>query len=140
MYTHILIGLDLSEECTKILQKAKALAEVCGAKISVSHTVEPLMFAYGGDMPIDLSEAQTTMESQARTRLKKIVEENGVQAQNVFVTVGHAASELHRLADNNHVDLIVVGSHSRHGLAILLGSTAKGVLTGANCDVLAIKV
>ncbi|TNF89176.1 MAG: universal stress protein, partial [Gammaproteobacteria bacterium] len=37
-------------------------------------------------------------------------------------------------------DVIVVGSHGRHGLALLLGSTANGVLHGATCDVLAVRV
>ena len=37
-------------------------------------------------------------------------------------------------------DLIVVGSHGRHGIALLLGSTANGVLHGAPCDVLAVRV
>ena len=37
-------------------------------------------------------------------------------------------------------DIIVVGSHGRHGLALLLGSTANGVLHGASCDVLAVRV
>ena len=35
---------------------------------------------------------------------------------------------------------IVVGSHGRHGLALLLGSTASGVLHGAKCDVLAVRI
>jgi universal stress protein A len=34
----------------------------------------------------------------------------------------------------------VVGSHGRHGLALLLGSTANDVLHGAPCDVLAVKL
>ena len=38
------------------------------------------------------------------------------------------------------VDLIVVGSHGRHGFALLLGSTSTGVLRGAQCDVLAVRV
>ena len=37
-------------------------------------------------------------------------------------------------------DLIVVGSHGRHGLALLLGSTANDVLHGAPCDVLAVRL
>ena len=41
---------------------------------------------------------------------------------------------------SNGADLIVVGSHGRHGLALLLGSTANGVLHGATCDVLAVRV
>ena len=37
-------------------------------------------------------------------------------------------------------DLIVLGSHARWGLALLLGSTTDGVMHGADCDVLAVKV
>ncbi|MCV6604433.1 MAG: universal stress protein, partial [Porticoccaceae bacterium] len=50
------------------------------------------------------------------------------------------AHELHRYAEENQVDLIVVGSHGRHGLALLLGSTANGVIHGAGCDVLAVRI
>jgi len=35
---------------------------------------------------------------------------------------------------------IVVGSHGRHGLALLLGSTANDILHGAPCDVLAVRL
>ena len=43
-------------------------------------------------------------------------------------------------ADKIGADLIVVGSHTRSGLALLLGSTARGLVPGAHCDVLAVKV
>jgi universal stress protein A len=44
------------------------------------------------------------------------------------------------MATDIHADLIVVGSHGRHGLALLMGSTANGVLHGAKRDVLAVRV
>jgi len=49
-------------------------------------------------------------------------------------------SEIHRLAKDQGLDLIVVGSHGRHGLSLLLGSTSTGVLHGAKCDVLAVRI
>lgn len=51
---------------------------------------------------------------------------------------GQPRQEIHRLAAEQACDLIVVGSHGRHGLALLLGSTANDVLHGAPCDVLAV--
>ena len=48
--------------------------------------------------------------------------------------------EVNFLPSDIAADLIVIGSHGRHGLALLLGSTANGVLHGAPCDVLAIRV
>ncbi|WP_313899138.1 universal stress protein [Leclercia adecarboxylata] len=47
---------------------------------------------------------------------------------------------MHRLAKKQGCDLIVVGSHGRHGLALLLGSTANDILHGAPCDVLAVRL
>lgn len=139
-YKHILVGLDLSEESVQVLRKAQSIAVDCKAEVSLAHVVEPLAFAYGGDMPIDLSEAQSAMEDQAKTRLSRLAAENDVKTREQIIAVGSTASELHRLAEEYSADLIIVGSHGRHGLALLLGSTANGVLHGAKCDVLAVKV
>ncbi|WNO11219.1 universal stress protein [Teredinibacter sp. KSP-S5-2] len=139
-YSHLLVGLDLSSESEPVLQKAIALAKAMNADISVVHTIEPLTFTYGADMPIDLSETQQIMEEQARIRLDKVIDEHQITPKAAVIAVGNTAHELHRIADEHNVDLIVVGSHGRHGLALLLGSTANGVLHGANTDVLAVKV
>lgn len=139
-YKHILVGLDLSDESALVLRKAQSIANDCNADVSIAHVVEPLAFAYGGDMPIDLSEAQSAMEEQAKSRLNKLATEFNVKTREQVIAVGSTASELHRLAEDANADLIIVGSHGRHGLALLLGSTANGVLHGAKCDVLAVKV
>lgn len=139
-YKHMLIGLDLSEESAQVLHKAKQIAKQCDIDISLAHVVEPLAFAYGGDMPLDLSQAQAAMEEQAKLRLAKLATENDITTREQIIAVGSASSELHRIAEDHGADLIIVGSHGRHGLALLLGSTANGVLHGAKCDVLAIRV
>jgi len=56
------------------------------------------------------------------------------------VIIGQPAQEMHRFANDNNVDLIIVGSHGRHGISLILGSTATGVLHGSQCDVLAVRV
>ena len=53
---------------------------------------------------------------------------------------GRPEREVHRIAEESDVDLIVVGSHGRHGLALILGSTSTSILHGAKCDVLAVRV
>ena len=139
-YTHILVGLDLSEESAQVLNKANAIARAFKAKISIAHILEPLSFAYGGDMPIDLSDVQNALEEQAIARLEKIARENAVETSEQIVTIGSTASQLHRLAADHKADLIVVGSHGRHGIALLFGSTSNDVLHGTKCDVLAVRV
>lgn len=139
-YTHLLVALDLSEESTTILNKAQAIAHTYQAKLSIAHIVEPLAFAYGGDVPLDMSEAQSIVEQQANLRLSKLLENEHAEVESAIVAVGQTSAEIHRLAKEHKADLIIVGSHGRHGLALLFGSTANGVLHGAECDVLAVRV
>jgi universal stress protein A len=47
---------------------------------------------------------------------------------------------MHSMAKDQDIDLIVVGSHGRHGLALIFGSTSNSVLHGATCDVLAVRI
>ena len=139
-YRHILVSLDLSDEAPQVLARAKALADADGAKLSLVHVVEPLTFAYGGDIPVDLSEIQEQLQTQATGQLTKIAQPLGIADAQCHIRIGQPVTEIHEIADEEQVDLIVVGSHGRKGLALLLGSTANGVLHGAKHDVLAVRV
>ena len=50
------------------------------------------------------------------------------------------AEEIHTLANEINTDLIVIGTHGRSGLKLLLGSTANSVLHSAKQDVLAVRI
>ncbi|GAA5444806.1 universal stress protein A homolog 2 [Microbulbifer sp. NBRC 101763] len=139
-YQQILVGLDLSEESSQVLDKAAALAGAFGAELSLVHAIEPLTFAYGGDIPMDLSEVQDQLQSQAKEQLQKAAQPLNIPPERQHVILGQPSTEIHRLAKDLEADLIIIGSHGRHGLALLLGSTANGVLHGAKCDVLAVRV
>ena len=54
--------------------------------------------------------------------------------------LGQPANEMRRMAKEENIDLIIVGSHGRHGLALIFGSTSNSVLHGAPCDVLAVRI
>ena len=99
-----------------------------------------MSFAYGGDIPMDLGEIQSQMEERAQQSLKSIGKELKVSEDNQHVIIGQPAAEMHRFAKEQDVDLIVVGTHGRHGFSLVLGSTANGVLHGCVCDVLAVRI
>jgi len=139
-YRHIMLAVDLTEDSDQIAQKAKTIASLTGAKISTVHVIEPINFAYGGDIPMDLTTIQTQLEEHAQNRLNEFVKNNGLPVEGNRVIAGLPQSEIHRLAEEDDIDLIVIGSHGRHGLALLLGSTSNGVLHGAKCDVLAVHI
>ena len=139
-YTHILVGVDLTEESRQVAKRACALSRAFSAKLSCLHVIEPLSLAYGGDIPMDLSSIQDQIQETAKVHLAQFAETLGIEAEHQHLIFGRPETEMHTLAAQIGADLIVVGSHGRHGLALLLGSTANGVLHGAPCDVLAVRV
>ena len=139
-YKHILVGLDLSTESQQVVNRVKFLFDNTNTKISICHILEPLAFTYGGDIPVDLSDVQTQLQDQAKERLSGLGAELNVSAEDQHVILGHPAQEMHSMANNFNMDLIVVGSHGRHGLSLIFGSTSNSVLHGAECDVLAVRI
>lgn len=139
-YKKMLVAIDLTEEAPQVLNKAKAVSSAHGAELMLVHVVEPVGYAYGGDIPMDLTELQDQLDKAAKEQLGKYGDEYGVAKENQVVTVGRPESEIHRLAKEQDVDLVIVGSHGRKGFQLLLGSTANGVLHGTECDVLAVRI
>lgn len=139
-YRHILLGVDLSTESQQVVDRAVALRDAFGSELSVIHVIEPLSFAYGGDIPMDFSGIQEEIHKQASAHMKSLCEPLNIPEGNRHLVVGRPETEIHHVAEEINADLIVVGSHGRHGLALLMGSTANGVLHGAKRDVLAVRV
>jgi len=140
-YNHILVAVDLTEECDPVIHRARELSVSNGAKLSLVHLGEPMAMAFGGDVPMDLSQLQQQQFDQAKERLDRlIVKYPELSKEYSHLTYGQPRQEIHHLAKEQTCDLIVVGSHGRHGLALLLGSTANDVLHGAPCDVLAVRL
>ncbi len=141
-YQHILLAIDFTDlESNSVLGRATELAMQNGAKLSLIHVVEYTGTMYTGEIPLpeDIDLDQRLAE-QAREKLRRLVETNHLQETESFVEIGIPKREIVRVAEEQNVDLVILGSHGRHGLQLLLGSTANGVLHLAGCDVLAVRV
>ena len=137
-YTHILVAVDLSEQCHAVMQRARALAQCSQARLSLVHVIEPLAMAFAADVPMDLSLLQQQQTEQAMQRFRQFAAQySALRDEDRHLLSGQPRQEIHSLAEQLCCDLIVVGSHGRHGLALLLGSTANELLHGARLDVLA---
>ncbi len=141
-YKHILLAADFSDHGHHVANKAKELAVANQAQLSIVHIVDNLPITdatYGPIIPFDGDLSEQIMEA-ARKRISTLAEKLDIVEDKQWVEVGSPKFEIVRIADENEIDLIVVGSHGRHGLALLLGSTANGVLHNAHCDVLAVRL
>ena len=143
-YNNILVAVDLTEEAEEVLTAARNTADQQDAgSISVVNVVRPLARTYGG---LDMANVvagvpfEEELREQAQTKLAQLAGEFGIPADNVHVKLGTPAFEIRELAEQQGTDLIVIGTHGRHGLGLLLGSTANAVLHGVGCDVLVVKV
>lgn len=139
-YAHILLAVDLSDEAGQVAARGQRLSELYGAALSIVHVIEPVSYTYGGDIPLDFSGIQEEIQQQAKRRLDELAESLAIGPDSRHLVMGRPETEIHNVADEIAADLIVVGSHGRHGLALIFGSTANGVLHGATCDVLAVRV
>ena len=141
-YQNILVAVDFYEQCEEITHKALALSHTYKAKLSIIHVVDNLPIldsSYGVEAPFNM-DLITELMDNAKKKLADLAEKLQIPTYQVFLEMGSPKSEIVRVAEENAVDLIVIGSHGRHGLALLLGSTANGVLHYAKCDVLAVRI
>lgn len=138
-YRTVLVAIDCSEDSARVLGRAAAVS--CeSATLHLIHVIEPLALAYGADVPMDVSDLQNTLMAQTRRAALEHAERFHIAPEHVHVELGAIEKTIQEKAEQLGADLIVVGSHTRTGLALLLGSTARGLVPGARCDVLAVKV
>lgn len=141
-YQHILIAADFSSHSDEICNKAQELASRYQAKLSICHIVEdfPLTdFAYEPMISVDIDMRDALLDA-GKKQLSKLAGRLAIPASRQWVECGSPGHDIVSIADDNKVDLIVVGSHGRHGIKLLLGSTANAVLHHAHCDVLAVRL
>lgn len=139
-YRRILVAIDCSDESAQVLSRAAGVLSGNDGELHLIHVIEPLALAYGADVPMDVTDLQSGLVTQARETADTYAGRYQIPADNVHVELGSIEKTILDQADKLDADLIVVGSHTRSGLALLLGSTARGLVPGAHCDVLAVKV
>jgi universal stress protein A len=141
-YKNILAAVDYTSEARLILQHAKSIAERYGANLTLLHVVE-LMPVVGGIESfsyVDLYADQPELIERAEADLKKLAGDEQLTNVKLKILTGVPKTEITAYAKDHAIDLIVVGSHGRHGISLILGSTANAILHHAKCDVLAVRV
>ena len=141
-YQHILLAVDFSEHSDYVAEKAKSLAYKYQSKLSIIHVLDNIPMpdtSYGTIIELNSNSGYELLEEE-KTKLKQLGGYLGVAVDQQRLVWGLPKQEIIVFANEQKVDLIVLGSHGRHGLALLLGSTVNAVLHHALCDVMAIRL
>ena len=142
IYENIVVPIDPSIDSERIIEKAQQLLSDDGAIHLVTVVDYPYNFggAYYPPSMIDVQTIQNQTIEWAHKRLKEIASMYGIDEEDTRVFLGSVSKKIKEFASDISADVIVMGTHARQGLGLLLGSTTNGVLHGAPCDVLAIKI
>ncbi|MGQ4809874.1 putative universal stress protein [Candidatus Entotheonellaceae bacterium PAL068K] len=135
---HLLVPLDFSPDAERALDYAVELAQQFQARLTLMHvvymppTTEVHLAAY-------LSEIEAGAEHDMQLYEKR-VQDTGLALETILVR-GVPFREIINLAEAQHVDLIVMGTHGRTGVKhLLLGSVAERVARLAPCPVLITRI
>jgi universal stress protein A len=143
-YRHILAAVDLSQDSLQVIDRARVEADQHDARLSLLSVIKPLTQVYGGIDVAPLAAGGVSFEQQAlanaTARIAELAKKYRVAATDAHVLLGSPAYEVRAFARSSGADLIVIGTHGRHGLGLLLGSTANGVLHGVDRDVLVVRI
>jgi universal stress protein A len=141
----ILVATDFSETSELALDYARTIAERFGASIHLLHVLDelPALSTLASEMfSTEMTALCATRHERIRQRLQRIltVEEGARFCATGEVRTGRAAETIHDVAIERRVDLIVMGTHGRSGVAhLLVGSVAEKVVRNAPCAVLTVR-
>lgn len=143
----ILVPHDFSSSANHAAALARDEAKSHGANIMLLHVIDlpyqlqpdTAIVPDAGGSPISVKDYAV---ASADAHLKDIAERLGKDGASAtwFVRVGNPVDEITRFIDDNGVDLVVLGTHGRTGLAhLLLGSVAERVLRTSKVPVLTVR-
>ena len=139
-YKKILVLLDLTETSEQIVAAARDMAAHSNAAMVILHVVEFVPAEPMGETLMPTVQIEEDLEQRANLQLSELSARLKLSRVSTRVEVGNKKTEILRVAKEEAVDLIVLGSRVRHGLGILVNFTEDTVLHAAHCDVLAVRL
>ncbi len=138
-FHNVLVPTDFTNASVRALAYARAFSEDYGAKIYISHAINPAppVFLPMEPIPIDLDgEWQDAQEQLNKFLANDLL--NGTRHEGVM-SRGETWSVIEDVIRRHSIDLIILGSRGKHGLKkLVMGSGAEQIFRRADCPVLTI--
>lgn len=144
-YKKALVAVDIFGGADVVLEKAVDLIKNDSVECVFLNVTYVFTQAYSSQMggiasPADYYIDINEIEADQLERMKALLKEKEIDGSSLIVESGRPSKKIIEIAERESVDLIVLGSHGRHGVELLLGSTTNAVLHHAKCDVLAVRI
>lgn len=141
LYKNIVIATDGSENSKKAIFCGIEIAKLSGSTVYAIHVIDtPSMvseiWTAGKEL---IHEMMIRDGKKTLSETKKIVEDSGVEVKDVLLS-GHPAEEIIKFAEDNNIDLIVMGTLGATGLEkFLMGSVAEKVVRFSKIPVMVVR-
>lgn len=130
----ILVPTDFSHTGDAALKYASSMARDQGATLVIAHVEEPPIAYAGGEFYYGIP---NPTPAELRKMLGEVKPTDPNVAYEHRLVSGHPATAICKLAQEEGVDLIVLGTHGRTGLTrLLMGSVAEEIVRRAPCPVM----
>lgn len=142
LYRRILIATDGSEYTKKAVDYGIDLANNTGAELHAIYVIDTRAY---DSIPLSapLEYAYSLLRQEGDKAIKYVAdraEAEGLEVEGI-ITEGHPADEIIKYAENNSIDLIVMGTLGKSGLdRFLLGNVADKVIRSSKIPVIAVPV
>lgn len=139
----ILVPTDLHPSSRGAVEMALSMGRKYGATVVLLHVYAVPIYAFPDGALLSTASLASELSNAAQIGLNRAALEFGGHGVDVVAVLreGSAEDEILAVAEEQSVDLIVVGTHGRHGLKrALLGSVAESVLRDAKVPVLVVPI
>lgn len=139
-YKRVVVAVELlSKSDYRLIEHAECMARDFKADVILVHAVAHEGIYVENNIAAEF-EIKNAVFDAVTIKMQELGKRIGIPEKHQIVENGSAKVIILEAAEKYKADLIIVGSHGRHGLQLLLGSTANAVLHGAKCDVLAVRL
>jgi nucleotide-binding universal stress UspA family protein len=141
-FNAFVLGTDFSAGAERALESAVLLARRIGASVHLVHVVQDpvLTLPWSENRVFDIARLREELVSDAERRLTAVAAAHPGIDFTVEAIVGAPAETIVRTAAERGADLIIVGTHGRHGVSrMFMGSVAERVVRLATCPVLTVR-
>jgi nucleotide-binding universal stress UspA family protein len=141
LFKEILVPTDFSMGSRLAVDYALELARKLGASVHLLHVVEdPSVAGLFTEAYVDMALIRKERRCDARHRMNGLLTQLGGPRVTDEIAAGQVAETIAGIAADRGVDLIVMGTHGRTGIAhVLVGSVAERVIRIAGCPVLTVR-
>jgi nucleotide-binding universal stress UspA family protein len=140
IFSKILVAIDSSDASMDAADYATSISQRYNAELYALHVIHADVHLYG---PHETSEFTRNMRNEGEKYLNKVkvkANEKDIQIKTEIISSKDISGGILDFAEENDIDLIVIGTRGRSGLKrLLLGSVASRVVTYAHCAVLVVK-